>query len=271
MAIGAVVVLVLSIVAAWYFLSDKRAIASLAARGRLVTPVGESAYDRYLARGGWSPADKADIDARVGSPLRTRGDEIIERLKQSNLESEADWAEAVRAFEWLRTLRPDAAIEARYCFCDARLKFIKGESSAAIESYRRAAQADPSWALPYNGLARIFARAQDRTQAQQYYLLATRADPGWIYPWLNLGVVSYELKDYAAAEQALNRALAIDPTKASAHYFLGRTLDDTRRRCAAAASYRAAVENAYRSDSPGFSVDSARTRAARLASQYGCQ
>lgn len=271
-AIGALA-LAVAAGAAIFLTSTKRTILRMAAAGNLVQPEGNSAYDRFLAYNAThpAPADVAEIAAAVSPALERRGNEIITKLQQENIDAEADWAEASRIYAWLQTLRPSPSYESRQYFSQARLRFLKGENSSAIGDFQRSIQLDGSWALPWNGLARVFLRMQDRQAAQQHYRRATEVEPNWIFPWLNLGTLSYELKDYAVAELALRRALALDPTRASAHYYLARSLDDGKHYCDAIREYATAIDNVFRTNRPGFSVDAARNRREKLSARYSCK
>ena len=264
-------VIVLGIAAALFF-TDKRAILTRIADGRLVVPIDDSAYTRWQQWmiGAPSAADQQEVAGRAIPLLQQRGNVILADLKERNRESEAVWDEAIRVFRWLEELESDQRHIAARQFSEARLHFMRGEHAAAIRAYEAAVAAAPDWALALNGLARALVRIGDRTAAQQYYLKATRADPPWIFPWLNLAAVSHDLKDYGAAVAAAREAIRLDPDRASAHYLLARALDDTRQYCAAVSSYRAAVERAYRNDDPGFNIDAARQRVDRLAPRYGC-
>lgn len=259
--------------AAFFFLSPKRSILRHAAAGNLVQPEGSSAYDLFLTYNAGHPSaqDLADIDEAVGPALKRRGEEIITRLKQENVDAEADWAEAARIYAWLSLLEPTPTHQSRQRFSQGRLRFLKGENSTAIADFQSAIQMDAGWALPWNSLARVYLRMSDRQSAQQHYRRATELEPSWIFPWLNLGSISYELKDYATTEWALRRALTLDPARASAHYYLARSLDDLKRYCDAIPEYASALDNAFRTNRPGFNIDAARNRRDKLAAKYSCR
>jgi len=256
----------------FYFFSEKRSIITEAKGGNLAKPDGTSAYDLYLeyVKGNPGASDLAEIANVVVPILERRGEELLTTLKHESIESETDWAEGVRIYAWLHDLRPNAAYESRKYFSEARLQFLKGQNNRAIENYQRAIQLDSSWALPLNGLARAFLKIRDRAAAKDYYQRAAAVEPDWIFPWINLGALSYQMNDYSTAEVALRRALALDTQKASAHFFLGQTLDKMKRPCEAVKEYRIAIDNAPKSASPGFNVDWVRSRIDRIMPQYSC-
>ena len=261
------------VVATLFYFTEQRAILTRVAAGNLVTPAGDSAYDKWRSwiAGRPSASDQAQVAVAAAPPLRARGEAILDDLKSNNRESEAGWAEAAAIYEWLAALEPDRNHRAALHFSVARLHFSKGEHAAALREYYAAVEGAPNWALALNGLARTLARMGDRSAAQQFYVRATQAEPNWIFPWLNLAAASLDIKDTVVAEQAALRALALDPGRASAQFFLARVYDDTRRYCEAVTAYKAAIERAYQSDDPGFSIDSARRRVERLSTRNGCQ
>ncbi|HZI20369.1 MAG TPA: protein kinase [Pyrinomonadaceae bacterium] len=238
----------------------------------LVKPEGTSAYDVYIRhRGELTAEDRREIGRKVSAPLEKRGEEIIARVKQDLIESEADWSEAARAFEWLNELEPRAAHESRKHFALGRLALMQKDLSKAQADFMRSTQLDSSWALPINSLGRVFYQSRDKTRAKEQYRRATALEPDWIFPWINLGSLYYELKDFYNAEEALRRALALDPKKASAHNLLGDTLDKQGRPCDAIAEYRLALETASASTAaPNFDLDGVNRKIQKLSSENFC-
>ena len=72
--------------------------------------------------------------------------------------------------------------------------------------------------------------------------------------------------------QAQDTAWTYEFTPSEGDYdILARAYDDTRRYCEAVGAYKRAIEHAYRSDDPGFIIDSARRRVERLSGRYACR
>ena len=241
-------------------------------KNQLVKPDGASAYDLFIKhRGELTAEDRRAISRRVFSSLEQRGHEIISRVKQDLIESEADWSEAARAFEWLNELEPRTSFESRKHFAQGRLALMQKDFSKAQADFLRSIQLDSSWALPVNSLGRVFYQSRDKVRAKEQYRRATEIEPDWIFPWINLGALYFELKDYYPAEESLRRSLAIDPKRASAHNLLGDTLDRQGRPCDAIAEYRLALENAAASTTaPGFDLDNVNRKVQRLSSENFC-
>jgi serine/threonine-protein kinase len=241
-------------------------------KNQLVKPEGTSAYDLYIKhRAELSSDEKREISRKVSAPLEKRGEEIIARVKQDLIESEADWSEAARAFEWLNELDPRPAYESRRHFALGRLALMQKDLSKAQADFMRSTQLDSSWALPINSLGRVFYQSRDKTRAKEQYRRATELEPNWIFPWINLGSLYFELKDFYNAEESLRRALSIDPKKASAHNLLGDTLDRQGRPCDAISEYRLALETASTSTTaPNFDLDGVNRKIQKLSSENFC-
>ncbi len=271
LSVGAVALIGLSIVAYFLFFSAKASIMAEIKKGNFVKPEGSSAFDLYQKnKSSLSSNDVTTISNEVIPKLEVRGTEIINNLRQETTnESEAGWAEAIRAYDWLNELRADKTYESRKYFSQARLDFLKKDYHKSIAGFRRASELDPSWAMAFNGLARAYLNSKDKYNAKDNYIRATNLDPSWIYPWINLGQLCLELGDYAEAEAALRQASNIDPQKASIHYLLGQVYEKTGNLCAARMEFQAAINNAGNSLSPGFSVEGVRKRLERLGCQDG--
>jgi tetratricopeptide (TPR) repeat protein len=265
----AVAVAVISYVA---FPSAKRSILAEVSKGNFVKPDGSSAYDLYLnSKTNLGTSDITEIANQVVPVLENRSEQILTRLKQEASESEVEWAESVRLYSWLNDMRPNPAYESRKYFSQARLEFMKKDYSRAITNFQRSIQLDPTWALPLNGLGRVYVNIRDRANAREYYRRACEVEPNWIYPWINLGALCLEMNDYKAAEESLKQALSIDPNKASAYYFLGQICEKDQRGCEAIAHYRQALANSNNSAAPGFNIDAVRNKVDRLEAKYSCR
>lgn len=213
---------------------------------------------------------EASFKNKSVSALEKRGNDILARLKDTSTESEADWEEAVHLYDWLNHEKPDVKYQAREYFAQARLAFLRNDFRSAISGYEQSIALDGTWALPVNGLGRVYVSLGDKKRGREYYLRATQVEPKWIYPWINLGTISLVLKDYGAAESALRQAIVLNPKKASAHYYLGQALEKLNRPCDAVDEYNLALENSGNSASSGFNPGQLRNLANRMAEKYGC-
>lgn len=256
----------------FFSFSAKRAILDEVKKGNLIKPEGSSAYDLYLKYKGQdlSESDKAEIARNAQPKLEQRGDQIFTNLKQDQTESEAEWAEANRIYQWLNELRPDAAFESKIHFSQASSAFGRKDYNGAISSYQRASRLQPNWALVLNRLGRCYLNLKDKGSAKEYYRQATVADPAWISPWINLGAVLLELNDPYAAEPALRQAIGIDNQKASAHNLLGQALEKQARSCEALNEYSTALTLATNNPTNTVNSETLRRKVTVLNSQLYC-
>ena len=123
------------------------------------------------------------------------------------------------------------------------------DPAAAAMAYARAIAARPDFADAHNNLGRIHHDAQRLALAEAHYRIALcSADSVALY-WFNLGVVVEDQGRAAEAIDAYERALAIDPQLADAHYNLARLYELTARRAGDDLLLRRAVRHlvTYRS------------------------
>jgi Tfp pilus assembly protein PilF len=82
----------------------------------------------------------------------------------------------------------------------------------------------------------------DIRNAEATFLKVTEMDPAYADGWVNVARARIQEGDMTAAETMLNRALAIDPSLAKTHFFLGTALKSLGRYDEALAHLRAAAE-----------------------------
>lgn len=274
LSVAVVGLLVASI--AIYFLffsfSAKRAVLDEVKKGNLVKPEGNSAYDLYAKykQKDLTSKDKEEITSEVVPRLEKRGEEIFTRLKQDQTESEDQWAEAGRLYNWLNELRPNSIMESRVHFSQASLAFSRKDYNGALSGYQRAAQLQPNWALTLNRLGRVYVNLKDKGSAREYYQQATVAEPAWLSPWINFGAICLDLNDPYAAEPALRQAIGIDSQKASAHNLLGQALEKQARLCEALEEYSTALDLVTSNPTNTVNSDALRRKVTALNSKYVC-
>ena len=271
--VGLVVVLVV-LYFVFFAFSAKNAVLAEVKKGNLVKPQGNSAYDLYLKHknDGLTQSDVQEITTEVVPQLEKRSDEIIGNVKKDQIESEDDWAEAIRLYRWLNELRQSKAYQAREQLSIGRLALLKKDYDGALASLQHSLERDSSSALTFNTIGRVYLAKKDRTSAQLYYQRATVAEPGWIWPWINLGAISNDLQDYSTAESALKQAIQLNYQKASPHNLLGQTFESTNRLCEALSEYQTALNSATSNPTPTVNVDSLRRKIDVLNSKgLACQ
>ena len=79
--------------------------------------------------------------------------------------------------------------------CEGRL----GETDAALESFHKALDVDPSYALAQNNIGKLLSDLGRNTEAVSYFEAALVLNPDYLDAAFNLGVTRYVLKNYEAA------------------------------------------------------------------------
>lgn len=204
------------------------------------------------------------------SELETRGSEVFTRLKEKSTETESDWAEVASIYHHLNQVKPSNLYLSRQYFAQARLAFLRNDFQSAITAYEQSIAHDTSWALPINGLGRVYVNLGDKKRGRDYYTQATQIEPQWIYPWINLGRVCLSLKDYPSAERALRQALILNPNKALVHYELGQVLEKLNRPCEAVREYHLALSTSQSRAMLEFNENQVRRQIENLKRQSGC-
>lgn len=261
------------VVIVFYFVffafSAKKTVLAEVKKSNLVKPQGNSAYDLYLKykNDGLTQSDVQEIATEVVPQLEKRGDEVIGNVKKDQIESEDDWAEAVRLYGWLNELKPGNSYQAREQLSTGRLALLKKDYDGALSSLQRSLERDSSSALTLNSIGRVYLAKKDRASAQEYYRRATVAEPAWLWPWINLGAISNDMQDYSTAETALRQAIQLNSQKASPHNLLGQTLESTNRLCEALSEYQLALNSATSNPTPTVNVDSLRRKVDALNSK----
>jgi tetratricopeptide (TPR) repeat protein len=123
----------------------------------------------------------------------------------------------------------------------------------AMIAYERALAGRPDLADAYNNLGRVLHDQRDRGLApaalptcESYYRLAICADPEVALYWFNLGVSVEDQGRVSEAMAAYERALALDPTMADAHFNLARLLEAVGRKTSDELVLRRAVRHLVR-------------------------
>lgn len=117
------------------------------------------------------------------------------------------------------------------------------DPAAAIAAYERALAGRPDIADAHNNLGRLHHDGGELALAESHYRIAIcLADSVALY-WFNLGVVVEDRARTAEAIACYERALAIDPDLADAHYNLARLYELTSRQADDALLMRRAVRH----------------------------
>ncbi|MBM3570448.1 MAG: tetratricopeptide repeat protein [Alphaproteobacteria bacterium] len=111
--------------------------------------------------------------------------------------------------------------------------------AAAMAAYRGALAADAGFAPALHRLGMLLVQAGDKTGARECFARLAADDPADREALINLGNLS---EDAAAGLALLDRAVALDPSDAGAHFNRGVALMRLGRRGEAAGAYRRALD-----------------------------
>lgn len=157
-------------------------------------------------------SDNVDVLNIVFSP------EIAAKLLEARTAWKSEQTRGPRELASLTDGYPSAALGTEFTRADefnnqGWMLHEQARYEEAIECYRYALDACPSFPLVWNNLGLAYFRTGNFELAQSSYLEAIRNKPGFTKPWSNLAIAYWELRhDGAQAKQWLHRALSLDPT-----------------------------------------------------------
>lgn len=158
--------------------------------------------------------------------------------------------DAVREFQKAIALKPDYAEAHNYL---GTIWLARGRYDEAILSFNRALT-NPLYetpSVPLYNMGRAYAAKGDLKGAYASFSEAIRKEPRThLMPILelNLGVIDYRQSVYLEAERHLQKSVAGAPNLAEAHYWLGMTQMQLRKRKEAAESFKKVIQLAPDSD-----------------------
>jgi Flp pilus assembly protein TadD len=115
---------------------------------------------------------------------------------------------------------PDAPRTPYYA---AVLRFLNGDTAAALARARDAARRDPTHAAAQNLVGVIAATLQEEPSAREAFHNAIRLDPRDGVAYQNLGLLELNLGNRPAAAKYFVEALLLDPQSSAAREGLART------------------------------------------------
>jgi tetratricopeptide (TPR) repeat protein len=119
---------------------------------------------------------------------------------------------------------------------------LEKDYKAAIESYTRAIELDPKYAVAYNNRGNTYRDQKDYTKAIADYTKAIELDPKYTFPYHNRGLTYADQKEYAKAIADYTRAIELDPKYARAYRNRGVAYASQQEYVRAVADYSKAIE-----------------------------
>lgn len=116
----------------------------------------------------------------------------------------------------------------------------RGELDQALDSFRRATEMAPSYAVAYNNLGSGYARLGRHRDAESAYRMAVKRRPFYPEAHVNLGLALAGMGEAEEAVRCFRSAVRQRPEWARAHFYLGNGLATLGSWHAALGSYREA-------------------------------
>lgn len=197
------------------------------ARNNLVTPDGKSAFDLYNKLKKQKPpaATMAEHEAKIRPLLTAHTYKFLADCYPTGISSRpaSEWAEAAKASKWASELSPgDMPLAARAAFCDGHAAYLRGDRDEALNSWKRASDLDPGWAVAPNGVGIIYNERREYVRARIFLQEAVKRDAAWAVPYSNLGVSSYLEGNQKRAAEYWREAQSRAPRWAVPRYWLGK-------------------------------------------------
>lgn len=199
---------------------------------KLLEPAGDNAYEYYhqLKKEGVDEKVLKKFDDRIFPLLTTKPDEIIKTVVEiGTTEKDVNkWQDAAKMLEWASEMRPfDSQISAKAAFCKGRVSYLKENTDAALEDWKKSADLDKKWAIPMNGIGLIYNERQKWEEGKKWFRQAIERDGNWAIPFNNLGTAHYNQKQYEEAAKFYRKAVEISPRWARPHAWLGSIGEET--------------------------------------------
>ena len=206
--------------------SVEKKLDSAIKAGNLFTPANENAHDLYLQLKNTGASEQALRPYRerilpllTSSPLQMINEFMVPGSDEVPL---TEWQGAARSLRWATELKPDdGSLRARSLYAEGRIAYLSKDENNAITTWERAADADPSWPLPINGIGLIYTGRKDYETARRYYQIAIQRDANWAYPYNNMGTAYYMQRNYYEAKGFYQKAAQLAPRWARPHSWLG--------------------------------------------------
>ncbi len=225
-AIGVAVILALLLF--WYFSEGtEQKLDAAVAKGNLLRPSGESAYDFYrkLKEGGLSDSRRARLAAKLIPAITARPQQMIRDLTLPGNRSDvtkSDWQDAQTLMSWAAELQPaDKTIAARVDYCAGRVAYLDNRKDDALTFWKRAAEQDATWGMPLNSAGLIYNELKNYPTARPFFLEAIRREPQLALPYNNIGTSYFYEKNDTQAEGYYRQAIERAPQWARPHAWLG--------------------------------------------------
>jgi len=193
--------------------------------------------------------------------------QTIEELREQGTAAYRSGNYAQAELIWRRVInqKPDSVA---YVWLGLAL-YDQGKLPEAEQSYRRALQLDPEYALAHNNLGLALYDQGKLPEAVQSYRRALQLDPEYAVAHNNLGVALRQQGKLPEAVQSFHRALQLDPEYASPYVGLGNALRQQDKLTEAIEAFRRALSLPDRKGTPASAHTTAHNALGYALQQQG--
>ncbi|MFL6274782.1 MAG: caspase family protein [Blastocatellia bacterium] len=184
-------------------------------------------YKRMIADAPTEP-QRQSVEIALSTVLEEIGQQAINDYVRapeeiSNLRRNL-FPRSARAFNCLLKLRPqDQIVESKKLFCDGRVLIDGGKAKEAIPILQHATVLDPKAAYAFNALGVAYRQEKDNSKAAESFLKAAQLAPNWALPRFQLGAQYYNQREFERAAAEFKAALDLAPKDAISRLMLVRT------------------------------------------------
>jgi tetratricopeptide (TPR) repeat protein len=155
--------------------------------------------------------------------------------------NQAARAEGAKARAW--RVREDEQATARKLNAEANQYLLAGNATAAVASYRRALELNPTDAKLHYNLSLALDKLGDRMAERKELEQAVELDPNLAVAQNQLGLLALQQGQATEAEQRFQKALSIDPKYAEAQSNLGVLYSQEGKNTEAASHFQQAIQS----------------------------
>jgi tetratricopeptide (TPR) repeat protein len=195
------------------------------AKGNMFTPPGANAYELYQQLKLKAPSSSTlrKFDDQLFPLLTSQPSQLLTDFSQAGTKepSLSEWQQVAKMLSWASEIRPDdKLIEAKALYCLGRISYVQEQKDAAFTAWTKAADLDPAWAIPMNGLGVVCNERKQYKNARPYFFEAIRRDPRWAIPHNNIGTSYYYERNYELAIFHYKQSIDRDSRWARPHAWL---------------------------------------------------
>lgn len=242
-------------------------IETALSKNQIFDPPGACVADILAEEKAKDPTGKkiTEYSFKVKAQVEMQADKILSNWRKDS-DPNTNWDELEKEYNLLTSLFPDDnEIVAKLNYVYAQKAIHNKDYNQAREYYQKALDKKANWALPLNGLGKVYVRNdspfKDTAIAIDYYQKAINADPKFTWSYVNLSFYYRQLNNFETAKYYMQKAIETYPTKSSLYKAMGDIYIEMKNYYEADLNYRKALE--YETDL------SAREELARTIERIG--